>query len=257
MKQACILSTLLLTLTVTVTATLPRPASATSSSQNTQVTQTIPTKAPLTAKISEVKAIEGYAEYSTLDPELLPYITDYAENYLYLFALVNTAESMLANYEQTSPADLDMIMAAADDAIIAHNLKFGTIKKTTTEQDKPTTAPVQTPQVNSTTTQSTSSVTQNIPTPPTSTTPQSTQQSSNAESSNQTVAENSQPQEVATLPIEVPATSTPAPSEQKSNRGTLDSHPLAFIIISAAGLGIILALIISSRQKSYRPGRKV
>ena len=96
MKQACILSTLLLTLTVTVTATLPRPASATSSSQNTQVTQTIPTKAQLTAKISEVKAIEGYAEYSTLDPELLPYITDYAENYLYLFALVNTAESMLA-----------------------------------------------------------------------------------------------------------------------------------------------------------------
>lgn len=249
MKRACIISTLLLTLTITVA--MPHYTYATNPSASAGSLERVPTESQLAAKIAEVKAIEDYAEYSTLDPELLPYITDYTEDYLYLFALVNTAETMLTSYEQTSPADLDMIMSAANDAIIACNLKFGVVKRSTAieEKNKPASAPIQTPPIATTTP---------VVTPQNPTTSSSAPITSVlTTSSDQATAENPQSKDIAVTPIEVPATSTPAPDDlTKTTSGTLDNHPLAFIIISVAGLGIILALIIGNRQKSYRPGRK-
>ncbi len=251
MKRACIISTLLLTLTITVA--MPHYTYATNPSASASSLERVPTESQLAAKIAEVKAIEDYAEYSTLDPELLPYITDYTEDYLYLFALVNTAETMLANYEQTSPADLDMIMSAANDAIIACNLKFGVVKRSAAieEKNKPASTPVQTLPIATTT----PVVTPQNPTTPTTSSNEPIDPAPIA--SNQATPESSQSENIAVAPIEVPATSTPAPDDlAKTTSGTLDNHPLAFIIISVAGLGIILALIIGNRQKSYRPGRK-
>ena len=252
MKRAYILSALLLTLT----ATMALPASTYASEATIQTFNQVPTEAQLAAKIAEIKAIEGYAEYVTLNPELLPYVTDYDKEYLYLFSLVNIAESMLENYEQTSPADLDMIMSAANDAIIVCNLKFGVTKRQSEEQQNTTISQTQQPQTTAPTPTSTTKTpvvaqtTTAAPSLPT--TPSPTSVTSTDEPKSMT---ESQKEEVAVAPIEVPATSTPAPSETQKT-GALNNHPLAFIIITASGLGIILALIISSRQKSYRPGRK-
>ena len=59
MKRAYILSALLLTLT----ATMALPASTYASEATIQTFNQVPTEAQLAAKIAEIKAIEGYAEY--------------------------------------------------------------------------------------------------------------------------------------------------------------------------------------------------
>lgn len=259
MKRAYILSALILTLAATMA--LPNFTYANDTAP-LQTYNQVPTKSQLAAKIAEVKSLDGYEQYVTLNPELLSYVTNYKEFYLYLFELVDVAESMLNNYEQTSPADLEMIMAAANDAIISGKLKFGIVKQENTEVKQPETIPAQSDEPISTTTSATSNAVAS-----TTTSSQNVSISTSVNPVTSTVTDKTPtdtvqpevlpkaPEEVAVTPVEVPATNTPTNEDQKTS-GALDSHPLAFIIISAAGLGIILALIINSRQKSYRPGRK-
>jgi len=91
-----------------------------------------PSRSAITTAIAEVKQIGDYQTLFATSAHPLDSTTEFYQEYNYLLGLVTTAENLLADYDQASAKDLNMIIAAADDAKIACNLLFGTARQAKT-----------------------------------------------------------------------------------------------------------------------------
>lgn len=120
--------------------TFTRPVSALTITSPYEAT-TIPTPAEITASLQPIFSLEHYSEYQKLTPSVLESTTPFYREYRYLFALVDTANSLLDHYDTADPDNLRDIVAAARDAYLACSLRFQAAREYAARQSANTVSP--------------------------------------------------------------------------------------------------------------------
>lgn len=241
------------------------PSSATLTPVSTTQAVTRPTKLEIEQAILKVRGIGNYEHYfpTTSSPALDSSVKFYQE-YNYLRTLVATARQLLASYDTASTDDLLMIIAAAQDAEIACNLKFGITSQQSaakaeveTQSQTPTTPATATPQAPtaSTTTTTASAATAKA---------KSTQPATSPAS--QVIAK-SQPNQSATPEVaaDIPAESVPAPANSNLSATTAtdpqsasDNSSRAELLAHGSTATVatcFIGAVVYNERRTYRPGR--
>lgn len=226
-----------------------------------------PTQLELEQAILKVRSIGDYERHfpTSSSPALSSDVKFYQE-YNYLRSLVNTARNLLADFDAASTDDLLAIIAAAKDAEIACNLKFGiTHQKFVAAQAQ--TTQVATPQAD-TTSPLTPDTQATAPSPAstaskssTATTKPQTVQAATQPDSPQTISSNAVDTPVKdTLPAHDPAPAPTVPELTDSQSVESTDQESSSVQLLAHGSTATVATcfvgaIIYNERRTYRPGR--
>lgn len=246
------------------------PSSAISTPVSASQTVTRPTKLEIEQAILKVRGIGDYERYfppATNSPALDSSVKFYQE-YNYLHALVATASQLLASYDTASTDDLFMIIAAAQDAEIACNLKFGITRQqaaakaeaeaqSKTQSQTPTTPATAAPQDPTASTTTTAA----------STTPAKAKSTQSTTSPTPQAVAKSQPTQSADpqAVTDIPAGSVPTPANSNLSATTAtdlqsasDNSPRAELLAHGSTATVatcFIGAVVYNERRTYRPGR--